>query len=67
VRGLTPLSRVHLLVANNLVDEYRLIYPFVLGGGKRLFPDGIEAASLKLVESQPVGGQGVLTAVYQPA
>ncbi len=43
---------VHSLAENDLVDEYRLhVYPLVLGGGKRLFPDG-KRIELKLVESQ---------------
>ena len=32
---------VHTLIENDLVDEYILhVYPLVLGGGKRLFPEG---------------------------
>lgn len=43
---------VHTLVENDLVDEYALhVYPLLLGGGKRLFPEGTRA-ELKLVESQ---------------
>lgn len=33
---------VHTLLANDLVDElHLLVYPLVLGSGKRLFPDGV--------------------------
>ena len=45
---------VHTLAEHNLVDEYRLIvYPLVLGGGKRVFPEGVRL-NLRLVESQPL-------------
>ena len=43
---------VHTLAANDLVDEYRfLVYPLVLGSGKRIFPDGLRV-NLKLVETK---------------
>ena len=57
---------VHTLIENDLVDEYALhVYPLVLGGGKRLFPDGVRV-NLKLVESSPMP-TGVVYQRYQPA
>jgi dihydrofolate reductase len=57
---------VQTLIDNNLVDEYRLmVFPVVLGGGKRLFKEGSQMAALQLVESTPVGS-GVLILVYRP-
>ncbi len=42
---------VHTLIENDLVDEYALhVYPLVLGGGKKLFPEGTHV-NLKLVET----------------
>jgi dihydrofolate reductase len=44
----------HTLIENDLVDEYALhVYPLVLGGGKRLFPEG-KHIGLKLVEATPM-------------
>ena len=57
---------VQLLMQQDLIDEYRLmIYPVVLGGGKRLFNDGIAPAQLKLVESK-VFSSGLVALTYQP-
>ena len=43
---------VHAMLAHDLVDEmHLLVYPLVLGGGKRLFPAG-KRLNLKLVESK---------------
>ena len=57
---------VRTLLENGLVDELRLmVFPTVLGRGKRLFPDGIGRLKLKLVESKTVGSDGVQVQVYQ--
>jgi dihydrofolate reductase len=54
-------SIVHQLAPHGLVDEYRLmVYPTLLGAGKRLFPDGMKAP-LALAECQQLGGGIVLT------
>ena len=42
------------LIENDLVDKYVLhVYPLVLGGGKRLFPEG-KRLNLKLNQSIPL-------------
>lgn len=46
-------SIVHALLPHRLIDEFRLmVYPTVLGRGKRLFPAG-ESMSLQLIEQRP--------------
>jgi len=58
---------VQALLENDLVDELRLmVYPVVLGSGKRLFGDTSDKKPLKLVDSKIVG-DGVAILVYQPA
>jgi dihydrofolate reductase len=59
---------VHTLAQHGLVDEYRLmVFPIILGRGKRLFPDEMkQAAKLTLTESKTVGS-GVLLLTYQYA
>ncbi len=43
---------IHTLAQHNLVDEYSLlVYPLVLGGGKRIFPEGLRV-DLKLLETK---------------
>jgi dihydrofolate reductase len=55
------------LMRNHLVDEYRLmIFPVLLGKGKRLFQDGIDKLPLRLVEAKTVG-EGVTTMILHPA
>lgn len=56
---------VHTLMQYDLIGEYRLlIYPVVLGSGKRLFGDGSNA-TLKLVETKTFSS-GVVLLRYQP-
>jgi dihydrofolate reductase len=56
---------VNTLIEHDLVDEYHLlIYPIVIGSGKRLFKDGTKTA-LKLVETKAFSS-GVVAHIYQP-
>lgn len=56
---------VRQLLADGLVDELRLmVFPVVLGGGKRLFADGVPTTSLQLTEAKPVGPDGVVVLTY---
>jgi hypothetical protein len=43
-----------------------MMFPIVLGTGKRLFPEGISRATLQLNELRPVGPDGAVTLVYGP-
>ena len=52
---------VQTLIANDLVDEYFLIlFPLVLGGGKRLFRDDGELRRLRLVASHATSTGGLM-------
>lgn len=56
---------VQTLIQHDLVDRYRLlVYPLVLGKGRRLFQEGITAA-LELVEARTLSG-GVAALIYEP-
>jgi dihydrofolate reductase len=58
---------VQTLIENDLVDELRLmIFPLVLGAGKRLFGETSGKRRMLLAESRTVG-EGVQIAVYRPA
>jgi dihydrofolate reductase len=52
---------------HNLVDEYRLmVHPVVLGGGKRLFQEGMEKKALKLIDAKTFA-TGIVVLTYQSA
>ena len=52
---------IQTLLANDLIDEIRLlIFPLVLGGGKKLFGGGAMPAAFRLVGSQ-ASSTGVIT------
>jgi dihydrofolate reductase len=56
---------VRTLAAHDLVDEYRLmVYPIVLGTGKRLFPEGFARTALKPVETRGLAS-GVVVSTYR--
>ena len=57
---------VTTLLAHDLVDELRLmVFPTILGRGRRLFPDGIDRLKFRLVEAATVGSDGVQIQVYE--
>jgi len=56
---------VHMMARNHLVDEYcLLVFPIVLGGEKKVFPEGFHL-DLKLVETKTFP-TGVILLRYQP-
>jgi len=56
------MSLVHTLHDAGLVDEYRLmIYPTVLGSGKRLFREGAAAAGYEAVDVRQAGAVALMT------
>jgi dihydrofolate reductase len=58
---------VQALLEEGLVDELRLmVFPVVLGSGKRLFGETGDKKPLRLVDARTVG-DGVSILVYQPA
>jgi dihydrofolate reductase len=58
---------VQALVEDGLVDELRLmVFPVVLGAGKRLFGETSDKRRLRLADSKMVG-DGVAILTYEPA
>jgi dihydrofolate reductase len=63
VHGSAQLTQA--LLENDLVDELRLmVFPVVLGGGKRLWGESSDKKTLKLVDSKTVGDDGVAVMIY---
>jgi dihydrofolate reductase len=57
---------VQALIANDLMDELRLmVFPVILGSGKKLFTEMSHKKSMKLINSQTVG-DGVEILIYKP-
>jgi dihydrofolate reductase len=57
---------VQSLMETDLIDEYRfLVQPFIMGRGRRFFPDGTPPTKLKLVESNLLSF-GSIALVFQP-
>ena len=58
---------VQTLLEHDLVDEVRMmVFPVVLGSGKRLFGETTDKKPLRLVDTKTVG-DGVAILIYQPA
>jgi len=58
---------VQTLIEHDLVAEFRLmVFPLVLGSGKRLFGETSDKKPLRLVDSKTVG-DGVAILIYEPA
>ncbi len=58
---------IQTLLKHDLVDRYRLmIFPVLLGSGKRLFADGTVPAGLRLVDTK-TSTTGVIIATYERA
>lgn len=56
------------LLRHNLVDRFRLlVFPVVIGSGKRLFADGTIPSALKLVDGCAISTTGVVMGTYEPA
>lgn len=64
VHGSARLAQA--LLEHDLVDELRLmVFPVVLGTGKRLFGETSDKKTMQLAESRTVG-DGIIIAIYRP-
>ena len=62
------LRLVRALIEADLVDELHLmVFPVVLGTGRRLFGETSEKSDWRLTEAKPVGPDGVLVLIYERA
>ncbi|MGH3093094.1 MAG: dihydrofolate reductase family protein [Gaiellaceae bacterium] len=57
---------VQTLLENDLVDELHLmVFPVILGTGRRAFGEFSERSDWRLTESKPVGPDGVVVLIYE--
>jgi riboflavin biosynthesis pyrimidine reductase len=57
---------VHALLDKGLVDELRLmVFPTILGNGRKLFGQTGAPVTLQLVSATPLGPDGVLLLIYR--
>jgi len=57
---------IQTLLKHDLIDEFRLlIFPVVIGNGKRLFGQGTLPSGLKLIDTK-TSSTGVIVATYEP-
>jgi dihydrofolate reductase len=62
------LRLVHTLLEHDLVDELHLmVFPVILGTGRRLFGETTDKTDWRLTEAKPVGPDGVLVLIYERA
>jgi len=62
------VALVQGLIEHGLLDELRLmVFPVLLGSGKRLFGDLENKRALQLVDSKTVGDDGVAILTYRPS
>src|ERR671922_13444 len=62
------LQLVQTLLEHDLVDELHLmVFPVILGTGRRLFGETTEKTDWRLTEAKPVGPDGVLVLIYERA
>jgi dihydrofolate reductase len=62
------LRLVQALFEADLVDQLNLmVFPVVLGTGRRLFGEQSEKSDWRLTEVKPVGPDGVIVTTYQRA
>jgi dihydrofolate reductase len=60
------LRVVQALLEADVVDELHLmVFPVVLGTGRRLFGETSEKSDWRLTDSKPVGPDGVLVLIYE--
>jgi dihydrofolate reductase len=58
---------IQTLLNHDLIDTMHIwTHPLVIGGGKRLFEEGVKPQGFKMTDSK-ISGTGVLMATYEPA